>query len=124
MSEGQEAARPPSPRLSDVPELADVAEDLAMLSVIDVRIFRVAGDEDQERWGAVVVLSASPQLVLPWGLELRPTREDARGAVEELLRGLVAGRYDAMRLHPGVGGTAPLDLMEQEIAKAMRGRWR
>ncbi|WP_052668668.1 hypothetical protein [Nitriliruptor alkaliphilus] len=115
---------PPAPNLDDVPELADVAEDLDRLAIRAVRIVEHAtADGAGCSWSPVVVLAISPGLVVPWSLGGRATSEDARGAVEELLRGLVAGRRDAARLHPSDGETVPLERLEQVVSTEQRRAW-
>jgi hypothetical protein len=92
--------RPSTPtiRLDEVPQLADIADHLIALNIDDVRVCETPSRD----WlGAVFLLRHGDRPEgLPWWLGSRPTRDDAIGALEELLRGLVEGRLQAQALHP------------------------
>lgn len=99
----------PNPiRLDEVPGLADRADDLRCVSLSDVRIEQVDLD-DGVQWRAWVIFW-EPWMVRPltWTLGLRPTREEAAGAVELLLGGLLEGQAQARTLTPSTDRSEPI----------------
>lgn len=87
-------------RLDAVPGLIDIVDDLKALGLTDVAVVpvSVAGTTC---WAAEVFLE-NEYLQYAWALDLRPTKDEATAAVECLLRGLVAGRKQAIAEHPAV----------------------
>ncbi|MBI2706499.1 MAG: hypothetical protein HYX32_14595 [Actinobacteria bacterium] len=87
-------------RLDAAPELIDIVDDLKALGLTDIAIVpvSVAGTTC---WASEIFVE-NEYLQYAWALDLRPTKDEARAAVECLLRGLVAGRKQAIADHPAV----------------------
>jgi hypothetical protein len=82
--------------------LQDIRQDLEQLSVRRVMLVPVTLSDGSSAAAAAVVLCQPPAGFVVWSFEARPTIEEVAGAVEELLRGLVSGRMEAIRMHPRV----------------------
>lgn len=112
-----------SARLDEVPALRDVAEHLEAVSVDDVRIRPVVLADGDLAWLPIVFLG-SAKAPLPWALGLRPSQEEARQAVERLLRGLAVGRAEGIEEHPYIKDDDPSAMKRRHIAaKAALEEW-